>query len=207
MNGAPDWRSVPKEAMALFETAQDHMLTLNNSRLKALEELKISKKRIAELQVELDAAKEELAAAQAVAAQAGAAGGLMMDQQQQQQQQQEAPASVSSFEAATQAMTEGTASSGGDPPAPEAPANTITILYATGWHECFAHFNVDDKGWTDPPGWKMTQEGDSKQLVVEGGNMEFCLNNGGSDWDSPPGNYTVTEPGTYRVSGGAIHKL
>jgi hypothetical protein len=52
----------------------------------------------------------------------------------------------------------------------------------------------------------MPTEGGRKQLVVEGSKMEFCLNNGGNDWDSPPGNYVIKEPGTYVVSGGVLKK-
>jgi hypothetical protein len=66
--------------------------------------------------------------------------------------------------------------------------------------------NVDGKGWTDSPGWKMQQEGGVKRLVVEGSRMEFCVNNGGSEWDAPPGNYNISEPGEYEVSNGVARK-
>mmetsp|Transcript_40408 Transcript_40408/g.114417 ORF Transcript_40408/g.114417 Transcript_40408/m.114417 type:complete len:283 (+) Transcript_40408:209-1057(+) len=114
------------------------------------------------------------------------------------QQQQEAP---------QEAWQEATAPPVVEPPvAADAPSNTITIMCSTGWQDCFVHFNVDDKGWTDPPGWKMLQEGDAYQLVVEGSRMEFCLNDGGDQWDAPAGNYNITESGTYVVSGGSLSK-
>ena len=92
-------------------------------------------------------------------------------------------------------------------PAPaQAPSNTITLSYSTGWQDCFIHFNVDDKGWTEAPGWQMQQAGDVKQLIVEGSRMEFCINNGGDEWDAPPGNYNITEPGNYVIANGAAHK-
>lgn len=88
----------------------------------------------------------------------------------------------------------------------QAPSNLIAISYRTGWTDCFVHFNVDDKGWTESPGWKMEQQGDVKVLVVEGSRMEFCLNNGGDQWDAPPGNYNIFESGSYFVADGAAHK-
>jgi hypothetical protein len=55
------------------------------------------------------------------------------------------------------------------------------------------------------------KERDTKTITVEGAKMEFVFNNGHNDWDSPwgdgkPKNYTIKEPGNYRVRNGKVEK-
>mmetsp|Transcript_19334 Transcript_19334/g.46097 ORF Transcript_19334/g.46097 Transcript_19334/m.46097 type:complete len:302 (-) Transcript_19334:295-1200(-) len=213
--------ALPPDAMKLFSQAQQSMLVLNESRMKALEELKAAKKQIAALQVELDGVKRELAQARSTttapqapaeappppAAPAEPTGGTevvdapteatpvakeqVLQPEEQQQQPEPEP----------------------EEPPPEPVAPRITIIYRTGWHDAFVHCNVDGRGWTSSPGIRMSGSGDNKEVVLEGRTAEFVLNNGGDDWDKPdpyssgePKNYTVDAPGTYVLARGTLKR-
>uniref|UniRef100_A0A383V548 Uncharacterized protein n=1 Tax=Tetradesmus obliquus TaxID=3088 RepID=A0A383V548_TETOB len=94
------------------------------------------------------------------------------------------------------------------PPPPPAPPAVINLTYISGWHNCFIHYTMDGKTWTAVPGKKLTtsqQDHATKTISIEGTSMEFVMNNGENDWDSPgrytdkPKNYQITEPGNYKL--------
>lgn len=71
-------------------------------------------------------------------------------------------------------------------------------------------------GWTNVPGVRMSHvQGDhnSKTVTFEGRSVEFVMNNGDNDWDSPsrfsdkPKNYEVLSPGSYRLKSGKLEKV
>eukprot|EP00127_Corallochytrium_limacisporum_P001711 Clim_evm48s77 gene=Clim_evmTU48s77 len=93
--------------------------------------------------------------------------------------------------------------------------NEITLLYHTGWDGPFIHFN-GPHGWTQAPGVKMDEcqlpgfEGGSwKRYTIEAGMLEFCFNDGGSNWDNPStgGNYHVNSNGIYIVDNGRVFQI
>lgn len=51
-----------------------------------------------------------------------------------------------------------------------------------------------------------------KTISIEGSRMEFVMNNGENDWDSPgrfsdkPRNYEISGPGSYRLKSGRLEK-
>lgn len=72
--------------------------------------------------------------------------------------------------------------------------------------------------WTKVPGLRMERgSGDlegSKVATISGcERIEFVLNNGGNDWDTPDPygggkkNYVVDRPGVYQLKAGRLHKL
>lgn len=102
------------------------------------------------------------------------------------------------------------------PPPQPAPPAVINLTYITGWHNAFIHYCVDGKSWTTVPGTKLQQSGqdhNTKTISIEGRKMEFVMNNGENDWDSPgrytdkPKNYEITSPGNYKLKSGKIEKL
>ncbi|EFN57161.1 hypothetical protein CHLNCDRAFT_143524 [Chlorella variabilis] len=207
-------KSLSPEARRIFREAQDNIIELNKSRLRALEELKGARLRIAELEGKLEQAVAEASQAtaqlqqlgpggtQAAAAAAAAAAGALP----------EVSYNFSTAQAPQVAQ---------QPPPTTTPAptsDTITVVYETGWGAAYVHHNVDGAGWTTVPGTQMqngTQQfPDKKVLTVQGRRMEFVINNGGSDWDKPnpygssgSSNYVITEPGTYRIKNGKVGRL
>lgn len=92
--------------------------------------------------------------------------------------------------------------------------NGITIIYETGWEDCYIHFNADGKGWTTVPGEKMQRGvGDlasAQVFTIDAEELEFVTTNGGADWDKPmdkAGHYVVAEPGVYVLRNGKIEML
>jgi hypothetical protein len=59
------------------------------------------------------------------------------------------------------------------------------------------------------------QQDGSKVLTIEANSVEFVLNNGANDWDTPnpyglkdkPKNYVVRSPGSYRLRSGKLERL
>lgn len=71
----------------------------------------------------------------------------------------------------------------------------------------------NDTGWTETPGMRMERRGKAQVLQVDCQELEFVLNNGGSDWDScrdsddGSGNYRARGSGLYKVKGGRVDRL
>ncbi|KAL4418802.1 hypothetical protein ABPG77_010211 [Micractinium sp. CCAP 211/92] len=215
-------KSLSPEARRIFREAQDNIIELNKSRLRALDELKAARQKIAELENKLEAAVAEASSATAQlqqlgpassqrAAQAAAAGQAYTYGQQQAQpvQQYQPPAQ--------QYQRPQSAPPAAQQPAPDSGAG-ITIVYETGWNNAHLHYNADGRGWTSPPGMKMEngnqQFPDKKVLTVPGRRLEFVVNDGGNDWDKPSpwggsklSNYVVEEPGVYRLRNGKVTRL
>lgn len=59
------------------------------------------------------------------------------------------------------------------------------------------------------------EHADTKVLQIRGNRLEFVLNNGGGQWDTPNpygadqahNNYVIDAPGTYRLQAGKLGKL
>lgn len=99
------------------------------------------------------------------------------------------------------------------PTPPPAPVDTISIEYHSGWNQAFLHCKVDNQGWTQVPGHKLNRSGQGCwTMSVPGRQMEFVLNNGHNDWDTPQpyqgksSNYLIHEPGNYRLKNGRLQK-
>ncbi|PNH10693.1 hypothetical protein TSOC_002568 [Tetrabaena socialis] len=94
------------------------------------------------------------------------------------------------------------------PPPPRVPE--IQLSYRSSWGEVFLHVNVDGKGWTVLPGLRMEHNGNKEHsLTLQGRSIEFVLNNGRGEWDSPNGagagkNYRIGTAGEYRLHNGAL---
>ena len=72
--------------------------------------------------------------------------------------------------------------------------------------------------WTRVPGKEMLPGtgdlGHSRVITIEAQRLEFVINNGGDDWDTPDPygtgaekNYIIQGSGTYRLKSGKVHKL
>lgn len=72
--------------------------------------------------------------------------------------------------------------------------------------------------WTDLPGVEMRPGKDkfagSKMLQIRGNRVEFVLNDGAGQWDTPDPyggsqtkNYVINAPGEYRLAAGRITKV
>lgn len=96
--------------------------------------------------------------------------------------------------------------------------NIITIAYETGWRRVMMHYSADGQAWTNLPGVEMQFGSEDltgcKVLQVRGHSVEFVLNDGAGQWDTPDPygssqnkNYTVDSPGKYRLQGGRLKKL
>jgi hypothetical protein len=66
------------------------------------------------------------------------------------------------------------------------------------------------------PGKKLTtsqQDHSMKTIAIEGTKLEFVMNNGENDWDSPgrymdkPKNYEITAPGNYKLKSGKLERV
>lgn len=66
------------------------------------------------------------------------------------------------------------------------------------------------------PGVKLKQTGqdhNTKSIKIEGKKLEFVMNNGENDWDSPgrytdkPKNYEISSPGNFRLKSGKVEKV
>jgi len=80
------------------------------------------------------------------------------------------------------------------------------------------HIVVCVAAWTNLPGVEMQFGSEDlarcKVLQVRGHSIEFVLNDGAGQWDTPDPygssqnkNYTVDSPGKYRLQGGRLNKL
>jgi hypothetical protein len=70
--------------------------------------------------------------------------------------------------------------------------------------------------WTPVPGKKLTtsqQDHSMKTIAIEGTKLEFVMNNGENDWDSPgrfmdkPKNYQIDAPGNYKLKSGKLERV
>lgn len=217
-------KSLSPEARRIFREAQDNIIELNKSRLRALDELKAARQKIAELEGKLEAAVAEASSATAQLQQLGPASSQRAAQAAAAGQaytygQQQAPAAppAAQYQPPQQQYQRPQSA----PPAAQQPsseAGNITIVYETGWNDAHLHYNADGRGWTSPPGAKMEngnqQFPDKKVLTVPGRRLEFVINDGGNDWDKPSpwggsklSNYVVEEPGVYRLRNGKVTRL
>eukprot|EP00192_Tetraselmis_astigmatica_P021611 CAMPEP_0117671138 /NCGR_PEP_ID=MMETSP0804-20121206/13163_1 /TAXON_ID=1074897 /ORGANISM="Tetraselmis astigmatica, Strain CCMP880" /LENGTH=272 /DNA_ID=CAMNT_0005479557 /DNA_START=137 /DNA_END=955 /DNA_ORIENTATION=- len=196
--------STKKDPLKLFAQAQQNMMVLNQSRLKALEELKSAQQKIAELQEELESTKRELAVAQSNASQAETVTPILTGTEPDGAEPGQVEEPTTPEQPSPPPST----------PTPQAPAKgLITIRYRTGWKHAYVHCNLNGKGWTSAPGIRMSGNGDEKELVLEGTSVEFVVNNGSDDWDTPdpfdtssPKNYIISSPGVYALASGKLRK-
>ena len=83
---------------------------------------------------------------------------------------------------------------------------------------CFDSLYFCCAAWTDLPGVEMqpgTEEfAGSKVLKVRGNRLEFVLNDGAGQWDTPDPygssqtkNYNISTPGRYRLEAGEISQI
>ena len=116
----------------LFQ-AQANILALNESRVRALRELKAANEKIADLEKRLEDAARQITT---LAARHG--GGR--ENAVPQSPVVPPPQSQNSTPPSTTAS---------------APPSLITLFYSTGWDAAYLHFQVDDQPWTTLPGVKM----------------------------------------------------
>jgi hypothetical protein len=91
----------------------------------------------------------------------------------------------------------------------------ITIVYGTGWEKVFVHFKTQSQDWTSIPGQPMVEyerlQGCKVATLDTAERIEFVLNNGGNDWDSPAfsgaQNYVIDGPGTWHLKSGKLQRL
>ena len=107
----------------------------------------------------------------------------------------------------------------GPPPPPATPTTTITLRYASGWRDVYAHYSADGGPWTAPPGAKLQPGGDAdggdRLLTVPAARLEFVLTDGFA-WDTPDPygakgkggkNYIIQGPGAWRLKSGRLTRL
>ena len=102
--------------------AQENILALNGSRIRALQELKAANEKIAELEKRLDEAAKQLSSFVGHRPQ--------ITEQEQEQLSNRNPALKTPPSVPVYQVT---------------PAATITVCYTTGWEDCYLHFQVDDQ--------------------------------------------------------------
>lgn len=201
----------------MFKEAQENIFALNRSRLRALDELRHAKEKIGELESKLEEAVSEASSASRQVADFQArsltsttyeddiSGGTFV--------------AAASAPPGAQALVAGSsmAEPAAEPSTSDGPC--VTVVYSTGWQSAFLHYNMDNKGWTAVPGKRM-REGSArfpgaKMITVPGYRLEFVINDGGADWDSPnpwgeegrPKNYVADGPGIWRLKNGKLNKL
>ncbi|KAK9805187.1 hypothetical protein WJX72_004677 [[Myrmecia] bisecta] len=168
-------------------------MELNRSRLAALEELKTARLRISDLEQQLAAAQAQL------------------------EEARKGPAPQLATPAANLSTNQQATSANAPLSSPASQPPCITVAYETGWGLVYLHYNVDGQGWTKSPGIPM-QEGredlaGKKVLEVRGHRLEFVLNDGAGDWDTPDPsgggrrNYVIDSPGRYRLKSGQLHRV
>ncbi|KAG2500559.1 hypothetical protein HYH03_001330 [Edaphochlamys debaryana] len=117
-----------------------------------------------------------------------------------------APAAPAPAAAAAPAPTPAPPAAAPPPPPPRVPE--ITLSYRSAWDNVYLHGNVDGKGWTTPPGLHMKNVGNKEHVVkLPAKALEFVINNGHNEWDSPGGpgqNYRIDTPGEYRLHYGTL---
>lgn len=191
-------RAVDPALAKMFQEAQQNILRLNESRLNALSELKAARKRISDLEKRLAEAAEEASAHTST-------------RQQVQQQQTYNP-----YQAVN--TSEPLQNESSIPAQTRPTQQSVTIAYGTGWDKAYIHFKTQNQDWTQVPGVQMHPgSGElqgSKVAVIPGSErVEFVLNNGAQDWDTPDPygggnkNYVIDSPGTYYLKSGRLQKL
>jgi negative regulator of replication initiation len=217
---------LPPEVAQMFKDTQRNLLDLNRSRLQALEELNLAHDRIAQLEDELETAQatptsvnfappaEPAAIPEATPSSSGRSTA---------QTATDAATRVASGNGTQPAQAIGQHPSGQyyqqpSPPQSQPALNTITVAYETGWSNAWLHFCTDKQGWTQAPGVRM-QDGQGalagkKVLSLDGNRIEFVVNNGSGDWDTPNPygsstikNYVIDSPGVYVLKAGQLRKL
>mmetsp|Transcript_4114 Transcript_4114/g.10503 ORF Transcript_4114/g.10503 Transcript_4114/m.10503 type:complete len:165 (+) Transcript_4114:198-692(+) len=121
------------------------------------------------------------------------------------------PAVLSPSEAAA-ALSEVVGGDDGAGKTMDASAGVISLLYETSWEPAFIHFNCPEfQSWTDSPGMKMKagELPNHKIFSITASNLEFVLNDGGSEWDKPSydANYFIGSPGSYILKKGKLEKV
>jgi hypothetical protein len=176
------------------------MVELNRARMKALEDLRMARQVIAQLEAE----NTDLKTKPGPSSNGKALNGKVATMEPP-PPQMAPPQMVAPSMAAPVSMP--------PPPARQAPTTTITLQYYTGWDKAFLHYTLDNKSWTAVPGERMDQSAEGyKTKTVFAKSMEFVLNNGSNDWDmcnpySNPCNYRIRTPGVYRLKNGKLDKL
>ncbi|KAK9798898.1 hypothetical protein WJX73_003705 [Symbiochloris irregularis] len=188
-NGSgPQSAEVPQDLMQRFAKTQRNLLEVNRSRLDALQELGAAQARIAELEQQLRTVEQSSNA------------------------ELSAPPAQPPVEEPTEQ------DDGGSSAAASPVQTAITLAYQTGWHRAFLHYCADRKGWTQYPGKEMLPGtgplSQSRVLTVEAQHLEFVINNGSNDWDTPDPygvkeqkNYVINGQGRYRLQSGKVLKL
>lgn len=188
-NGTADGQGkASSDVLRLFSETQRNLLELNRSRLSALDELRAAKNKISALENKLEQASTAAPAEKA---------------------SPQLPEAVPEIEQEAQPAE----------PIPQPVAqNTITVAYQTGWKRVMLHYRADGLAWTDLPGVQMQSGSDDlagyKVMQVRGNKIEFVLNDGSGQWDTPDPygagqskNYRIDTPGTYRLKDGRVSKL
>ncbi|GBF90668.1 hypothetical protein Rsub_03240 [Raphidocelis subcapitata] len=213
---------------------QRHLLQVDAARAKAVEDVELysgqlieERKERARLEQQVAALRSELAAANARAEQleAEALQARQLVAAYQRQLGQQPAAAVATPAPAPQSPAEqqqqqGQQQATAPPPTSEAaaaaaPSGTITLQYFSGWGDVFIHYCADGKGWTKSPGVKLASspDGSCRSVTVPAQRLEFVMNNGQGEWDSPgrysdaPGNYQADAPGTYKLKSGRLERL
>lgn len=173
------------DVLRLFSETQRNLLELNRSRLSALDELRVANHKILDLEGKLGKVSTETVST---------SPSTHLDSQHQGSTQAEPPSQQAGIQ------------------------NIITIAYETGWRQVMMHYSADGQAWTNLPGVEMHFGSEDfagcKVLQVRGHSIEFVLNDGAGQWDTPDPygssqnrNYTVDSPGKYRLQGGRLNKL
>ncbi|KAL3141829.1 hypothetical protein ABBQ32_004501 [Trebouxia sp. C0010 RCD-2024] len=176
------------DVLRLFSETQRNLLELNRSRLSALDELRVAKNRISDLESQLEARAESSGDQEAAAPQ----------HKISESRHKDPPPSTTSQQAVAQ--------------------NIITVAYRTGWPRVMMHYSADSQTWTELPGVEMQPGKEDfagcKVLQVRGNELEFVLNDGAGQWDTPDPygssqtkNYIINTPGKYRLEAGEISQL
>jgi len=164
-----------QDTRRIIHEAQSSLMKINQSRLKALAELRSAKERIAQLEGQLAAVKGNTPRASAATA-------------------AEPRSSTSNSQEPSNQRT--------------------TIVYGTGWEQVYVHYKTQSRDWTPIPGQAMVQDeklqGCKVATLDTTERVEFVLNNGANEWDSPYSgakNYIVEGPGTWHLKSGKLQKL
>lgn len=223
-------RTLSPEARQVFREAQENIVQLNKSRLRALEELRNAKQKIAELEAKLEEAVTEAASASrqvaelqartlssasllptADDAEPAAAAAVSWAPQEEPAATAEPAAPVEPAAAVEPAAVA--------EPAPSEEGPSVTVVYSTGWQSAFLHYNADGKGWTQLPGERMGEgsgryPGTKMLTLWNAHRVEFVITDGTSDWDHPnpysedgQTNYVADGPGVWRLKNGKLAKV
>ncbi|KAG7673055.1 hypothetical protein KSW81_000283 [Nannochloris sp. 'desiccata'] len=183
-----------KELSPAAREAQENILALNGSRMRALQELRAANEKIAELEKRLEDATTQISKLATRHNSSSSTSALEHPEQHQGSTNSAKPRSTT----------------------PAASTSLITVSYVTGWDTAFLHFQIDDQPWTSLPGVPMeNDDGTRKILSVPGNRMKFVVTNGLGKFDTPnpygdphkPKNYEINEPGCYILEAGNLRRL